>query len=390
MDYGQKALSLHEKAKGKIAIQSKVPVNNRDDLSTAYTPGVAEPCRRIHQNPEDVYRYTARGNMVAVVSDGSAVLGLGNIGPLAAMPVMEGKSILFKEFAGVDAFPICLNTQNVDEIVRTVENISPSFGGINLEDIGAPRCYEVESRLKESLDVPVFHDDQHGTAVVCSAALINALKITGRKFDEIKVVINGIGSAGSAVARLLLQLGVKSMTLCDRDGILFPGDPKNDFMKEKLAGITNPQGRKGDLTAAMKNSDVFIGVSAPNIVSPEMIHSMNPDSIVLAMANPVPEIDPDEAKKAGARIVGTGRSDYSNQVNNVLAFPGIFRGALDVRASDINEEMKMAAAYAIASAVPEEKRNEDNILPSPFDKNVPPAVAAAVAQAARKSGVARA
>ena len=389
MDYGQKALLLHEKMKGKIEVRSKVPVNNREDRSTAYTPGVAEPCRKIHQNPEDVYRYTSRGNMVAVVSDGTAVLGLGDIGPLAAMPVMEGKAVLFKSFANVDAFPICLNTRNVDEIVRTVECIAPSFGGINLEDIAAPRCYEVESRLKKSLDIPVFHDDQHGTAVVCSAALINALKITGKKFDGIKVVINGIGSAGSAVARLLLQLGVKSMALCGRYGMLYPGDPKNDFMKEKLARITNPQGRKDDLASAMKGADIFIGVSAPNIVSPEMIRSMNPDSIVLAMANPVPEIDPEAAKEAGARIVGTGRSDYSNQVNNVLAFPGIFRGALDVRAADINEEMKMAAAYAIASIIPKDELSENNILPAAFDKRVTPSVAEAVAEAARKSGVAR-
>jgi malate dehydrogenase (oxaloacetate-decarboxylating) len=382
-------LLLHEKMKGKVEIRSKVPVNNREDLSTAYTPGVAEPCRRIHQNPEDVYRYTSRGNMVAVVSDGTAVLGLGDIGPLAAMPVMEGKAILFKNFANVDAFPICLNTKNVDEIVRTVELIAPSFGGINLEDIAAPRCYEVESRLKKSLDIPVFHDDQHGTAVVCSAALINALKITERNLGEIKVVVNGIGSAGSAVARLLLQLGVKSMTLCDRYGILYPGDPINDFMKERLAQITNPQGKKGDLAAAMKGADVFVGVSAPNIVSPDMIRSMNPESIVLAMANPVPEIDPDAAKEAGARIVGTGRSDYANQVNNVLAFPGIFRGALDVRATDINEEMKIAAAYTIASLIPEDELNENNILPAALDERVAPAVAAAVAEAARKSGVAR-
>jgi malate dehydrogenase (oxaloacetate-decarboxylating) len=327
--------------------------------------------------------------MVAVVSDGTAVLGLGDIGPLAAMPVMEGKAILFKSFANVDAFPICLNTKDVDEIVRTVELIAPSFGGINLEDIAAPRCYEVESRLKKSLDIPVFHDDQHGTAVVCSAALINALKITERNLGEIKVVVNGIGSAGSAVARLLLQLGVKSMTLCDRYGILYPGDPINDFMKERLAQITNPQGKKGDLAAAMKGADVFVGVSAPNIVSPDMIRSMNPESIVLAMANPVPEIDPDAAKEAGARIVGTGRSDYANQVNNVLAFPGIFRGALDVRATDINEEMKIAAAYTIASLIPEDELNENNILPAALDERVAPAVAAAVAEAARKSGVAR-
>ncbi len=389
MDYGQKALLLHEKMRGKIEVNSKVPVNNRDDLSTAYTPGVAEPCKKIHENPEDVYRYTSRGNMVAVVSDGTAVLGLGDIGPKAAMPVMEGKAVLFKSFANVDAFPICLDTKDVDEIVRAVELIAPSFGGINLEDIAAPRCYEIENRLKKTLDIPVFHDDQHGTAVVCSAALINGLKITKKTFDEIKVVINGIGSAGSAIARLLLQLGVKNMALCDKYGILYPGDPTNDFMKENLAQITNPQGVKGDLALAMKDADVFIGVSAPNIVSSEMISSMNKDSIVLAMANPVPEINPDLAKSAGARIVGTGRSDYANQVNNVLAFPGIFRGALDVRARDINEEMKVAAAYAIASVISDDELTEENILPAAFDERVAPAVAAAVAEAARKSGVAQ-
>jgi malate dehydrogenase (oxaloacetate-decarboxylating) len=389
MDYGQKALLLHEKMRGKIEVNSKVPVNNRDDLSTAYTPGVAEPCKKIHENPEDVYRYTSRGNMVAVVSDGTAVLGLGDIGPKAAMPVMEGKAVLFKSFANVDAFPICLDTKDVDEIVRAVELIAPSFGGINLEDIAAPRCYEIENRLKKTLDIPVFHDDQHGTAVVCSAALINGLKITKKTFDEIKVVINGIGSAGSAIARLLLQLGVKNMVLCDKYGILYPGDPTNDFMKENLAQITNPQGVKGDLALAMKDADVFIGVSAPNIVSSEMISSMNKDSIVLAMANPVPEINPDLAKSAGARIVGTGRSDYANQVNNVLAFPGIFRGALDVRARDINEEMKVAAAYAIASIISDDELTEENILPAAFDERVAPAVAAAVAETARKSGVAQ-
>lgn len=389
MDYKQKALILHRQKRGKIAIQSKVPVNNRDDLSVAYTPGVAEPCRQISKNPDDVYKYTSRGNMVAVVTDGTAVLGLGDIGPLAAMPVMEGKAVLFKSFANVDAFPICLNTKDVDEIVRTIELIAPSFGGINLEDIAAPRCYEIENRLRKSLEIPVFHDDQHGTAVVCSAALINGLKILKKGMNDIKVVINGIGSAGSAIARLLIHLGVRNMTLCGRDGILYPGNPKNDFMKEKLAQITNSEGRRGILADAMKGANVFIGVSVPGTVTAEMIKSMDKDSIVLAMANPDPEIDPEPAKKAGARIVGTGRSDFANQVNNVLAFPGIFRGALDVRASDINEEMKVAAAYAIASVVPEHKLSETNILPAPFDERVVPAVAAAVADAARKSGVAR-
>ncbi|HPT78648.1 MAG TPA: malic enzyme-like NAD(P)-binding protein [Candidatus Atribacteria bacterium] len=389
MDYNERALLLHEKHRGKIAIQPKVTVNSRDDLSTAYTPGVAEPCRRIHQNPDDVYRYTCRGNMVAVVSDGTAVLGLGDIGPKAAMPVMEGKAVLFKSFADVDAFPICLDTKDVDEIVRTVKYISPSFGGINLEDIGAPRCFEVEDRLKKELDIPVFHDDQHGTAVVVTAALINALKVIGKDFGSIKVVINGIGAAGSAIARLLLQMGVRSMVLCDRYGILYPGDERNDFMKERLAAQTNPEGIKGSLADAMKGADAFVGVSAPNIVTADMVSSMNKDSIVLAMANPVPEIDPGLARQAGARIVGTGRSDYPNQVNNVLAFPGIFRGALDVRASDINEDMKLAAARAIASVVDESELSEDCILPLAFDERVVPAVAKAVAEAARRTGVAR-
>lgn len=389
MDYNQKALILHEENRGKITVQSKVPVKNRDDLSIAYTPGVAEPCKQINKYPDDVYRYTSRGNMVAVVSDGTAVLGLGDIGPLAAMPVMEGKAVLFKSFAGVDAFPICLDTKEVDEIVRTIELIAPSFGGINLEDIGAPRCYEIENRLRKSLDIPVFHDDQHGTAIVCSAALINGLKILNRSMEEVRVVINGIGSAGSAIARLLIHLGVKNLTLCDRYGILHPGNQANDFMQEDLAQITNPKGVKGTLADAMKGANVFIGVSAPDIVTKEMVKSMDRDSIVLAMANPDPEIHPELAKEAGARIVGTGRSDYANQVNNVLAFPGVFRGALDVRASDINEEMKVAAAFAIATIIPDEELSETNILPAPFDERIVPAVAAAVAEAARKSGTAR-
>ena len=389
MNYGEKALILHEKHKGKITVQSKVPVNNREDLSTAYTPGVAEPCRRIHKNPEDSYRYTSRGNMVAVISDGTAVLGLGDIGPLAAMPVMEGKAVLFKSFADVDAFPLCLDSKDVDELVRTITLLAPSFGGINLEDIAAPRCYEIENQLRKTLDIPVFHDDQHGTAVVCSAAVINGLKVLNKKIENIKVVLNGIGSAGSAVARLLLLLGVKNMVLCDQYGILYPGDPTNDFMKDKLAQITNPDGTKGTLADAMKDADVFIGVSAPNVVTAEMVTSMNTDSMVLAMANPDPEIDPAIALDAGARIVGTGRSDYANQVNNVLAFPGIFRGALDVRASDINEDMKVAAAYAIASVIPDDELSETNIMPAAFDERVAPAVATAVSKAARESGVAR-
>jgi len=388
MDINQEALKLHERCKGKLEIRSKVPVQTREDLSLAYTPGVAEPCRRIAQNKEEVYRYTSRGNMVAVISDGSAVLGLGDIGPEAALPVMEGKAILFKSFANVDAFPIVLNTKNVDEIVRTVELLSPSFGGINLEDIAAPRCYEIENLLKASLDIPVFHDDQHGTAVVLAAALINALKLVGKKLDGIKVVINGIGSAGSAIARLLLNMGVQSMVLCDRYGILYPGSERNDPMQEALAQRTNPEGLQGNLARAMEGADVFVGVSAPNIVSKEMVRSMNRDAIVLTMANPVPEIMPHEAREAGARIVGSGRSDYPNQVNNVLAFPGIFRGALDARAKEINEEMKIAAARAIASLISDEELNEDYIIPAPFDKRVVPAVSKAVAEAARRTGAA--
>lgn len=389
MDLASKALKLHEEMKGKLEINPKTPVSTREDLSMAYTPGVAEPCKKIHQNPEDVYRYTARGNMVAVVSDGTAVLGLGDIGPQAALPVMEGKAILFKSFANVDAFPIVLDTRDVNEIVQTVKFIAPSFGGINLEDISAPRCYEVEKKLKEILDIPVFHDDQHGTAVVVTAALINALKLVKKDFREIKVVINGIGSAGSAISRLLLNMGVGSMILCDRYGILHPGSKTNDPMQEELAYRTNPAGIQGSLADAMEDADVFIGVSAPGIVSKEMAASMNHDAILFAMANPVPEIMPQTAREAGVRIIGSGRSDFPNQVNNVLAFPGIFRGALDVRASDINEEMKIAAARAIASIVSEDELNDEFILPAPFDKRVVPAVAAAVSKAARESGAAR-
>lgn len=389
LDYGKKALLLHESLRGKISVEPKLEVKNSDDLSTVYTPGVAEPCKRIHENPEDVYRYTSRANMVAVVTDGSAVLGLGDIGPKAALPVMEGKAVLFKSFAGVDAFPICLDTKDVDDIVKTIKLMAPTFGGINLEDIAAPRCYEIEDQLKRELDIPVFHDDQHGTAIVCAAALINALKLVGKTIDKVKIVINGIGSAGSAIARLLIQMGAGPMVLCGREGILYPGDKNNDFMKEGLAKFTNPEGKRGQLADALKGADIFIGVSAPDVVSPEMIASMNKDSIVLALANPVPEISPDLAIGAGARVVGTGRSDYKNQVNNVLAFPGVFRGALDVRASVINDEMKIAAAKAIASIVADDELREDYILPLPFDKRVVPAVAKAVAEAAKRTGAAR-
>ncbi|MDF2533163.1 MAG: hypothetical protein K0Q65_2744 [Clostridia bacterium] len=389
MNYFEKSLILHEENIGKIEVVSKVPVKDRDALSTAYTPGVAEPCKRIQANPEDVYKYTAKGNLVAVVSDGTAVLGLGDIGPLAAMPVMEGKAVLFKEFANIDAFPICLNTKDVDEIVKTVQMIAPTFGGINLEDISAPRCFEVEKRLKETLDIPVFHDDQHGTAIVVSAGLINALKLVNKKLQHIKVVINGAGAAGTSITKMLINLGVNDIIACDRDGIIYKGAPTNNQAKEELSQVTNKNNIKGSLSDAMVGADVFIGVSAPNVVTEHMIASMGMDSIVFAMANPTPEIMPDVAKKAGARVVGTGRSDFPNQVNNVLAFPGIFRGALDVRAKDINEEMKVAAAYAIASIISDEEINEEYIIPGAFDSRIVERVSNAVAKAARETGVAR-
>jgi malate dehydrogenase (oxaloacetate-decarboxylating) len=389
MNYYEESLKLHEKHQGKIEIVSKVKVENRTDLSLAYTPGVAEPCKKIHENEENVYKYTSKGNIVAVVTDGTAVLGLGDIGPKAGLPVMEGKSILFKEFANVDAFPICIDSKNVDEIVRTVKLISPGLGGINLEDIGAPRCFEVEERLKKELDIPVFHDDQHGTAIVVLAGIINALKVVNKKIEDVKVVINGAGAAGTAISKLLLASGVKNLIACDKVGILYRGMEKIDDAKTELAQITNPENIKGSLSDALKGADIFIGVSAPGIVTKEMVSSMNSDSILFAMANPVPEIMPEEAKEAGARVIGTGRSDYPNQVNNVLAFPGIFRGALDVRAKEINEEMKLAAAYAIADYVKEEELNENNVIPSALDKNVASKVAEAIANAARKTGVAR-
>lgn len=389
MSIYKESLAFHKNLRGKIEVKSRTKITNEKDLSLAYTPGVAEPCREIHKDERNSYIYTRRWNTVAVISDGTAVLGLGDIGPLASMPVMEGKSILFKEFADVDAFPIVLNTKDVDEIVNTIYNISPSFGGINLEDISAPRCIEIENKLKEKLDIPVFHDDQHGTAIVVLSALINALKIVKKDLKDIKLVINGAGSAGSAICKLLISSGVKDILVCDKDGILSKDINYNNPLHKELSNLTNKNNLKGDLKIAMKNSDVFIGVSAPNIVSKEMVSSMNEDSIVFAMANPTPEIFPEDAKSAGARIVGTGRSDFPNQINNVLAFPGIFRGALDSRASDINEEMKLASAYAIANSIKDEDLNENNIIPKPFDLEVQKNVAESVKSAAISSGVSR-
>jgi len=384
------ALKLHRDNRGKLEVVGKVEVKDQAGLSLAYTPGVAEPCKDIAEDPEKVYEYTVKGNMVAVVTDGTAVLGLGNIGPAAALPVMEGKALLFKSFAGVDAFPICLNTTEVEEIVHIVTMLEPSFGGINLEDIAAPACFEVERKLKERLSIPVFHDDQHGTAVIVLAALLNALKITGKELADISVVINGAGAAGIAIVKIMLSAGVKNIIICDRKGIIYQGRPEGmNWAKEEMAEVTNKENKKGDLAAALVGADVFIGVSTANVVTPEMVESMNKDPIIFALANPVPEIDPKVAKEAGARVVGTGRSDYPNQINNVLAFPGIFRGALDVRATDINEEMKLAAARALAEIIPEEELSADYIIPKPFDPRVAPAVARAVAEAARESGVAR-
>lgn len=389
MNYAAKSLKLHEAHVGKLEMKSKVPVKSREDLSLAYTPGVAEPCRKIHANASDVYRYTSKGNMVAVVTDGTAVLGLGDIGPKAALPVMEGKAVLFKEFADVDAFPICLDTKDTELIIQIVKMISPGFGGINLEDISAPRCFEIERRLKEELDIPVFHDDQHGTAVVVCAALINALKIVGKSLDAIQVVVNGAGAAGTSIVQMLINLGVQNIIACDRNGILNRETVLTNTSKKELALITNHNLLTGALSDAMKNSDVFIGVSAAGVVSEEMVTSMATDAIVFAMANPDPEIMPDLAKKAGARIIGTGRSDFPNQINNVLAFPGIFRGALDVRASDINEAMKVAAVYAIADIVKDHERNEAYVIPDAFNLSVGREVAKAVANAAVQSGVSR-
>lgn len=387
MDYNSLSLKMHEEHKGKVEVVSKVAVKNRDDLSTAYTPGVAEPCRKICDNKADVYKYTCKGNMVAVVSDGTAVLGLGDIGPEAAIPVMEGKSILFKEFGGVDAFPICLDTKDVDEIVETVKRIAPVFGGINLEDISAPRCFEIEKRLKEELDIPVFHDDQHGTAIVVSAGLINALKLVGKPFGEAEVVINGAGSAGISICKLLLQLGIGNVVLVDKQGALCPGQDWMNPAQAEMAEITNKDRQTGPLAEIMKGKDVFVGVSAPNIVTAEMVASMAVDPIVFAMANPTPEIMPEEAAKGGVRVMATGRSDYPNQINNVLVFPGIFRGALDAKATGITEEMKMAAAKAIASIVTDDELKEDYIIPGAFDERVAKVVAKAVADEAIKLGI---
>ena len=378
MTTDEKALKLHADLKGKLSTEAKYHVKTREDLSLAYTPGVAKPCVEIANNPEDVYKYTWKGNTVAVVSDGSAVLGLGNIGAKAAMPVMEGKAVLFKEFGNVNAVPICLDTQDPDEIVDTVVRISPGFGGINLEDISAPRCFEIENRLKEILDIPVFHDDQHGTAIVVLAGIINALKVVGKQKENCKVVVNGAGSAGVAITRLLLTYGFTNVIMCDKVGIVDTTTKGLNWMQEKMAKITNPNHETGSLADALKGADIFVGVSAPNIVTPEMVASMAKDSILFAMANPVPEIMPDVAKAAGAKVVGTGRSDFPNQVNNVVAFPGIFKGALEGRATQITEEMKLAAANAIAGLVPDDELNEDNIMPEAFNPKVAELVAEAV------------
>ena len=378
MTTNEKALILHEEWNGKIETVSKCTVKSREDLALAYTPGVAEPCKVIAQDKEKAYKYTIKSNMVAVISDGSAVLGLGNIGPYAAMPVMEGKAVLFKEFGNVNAFPICLDTQDTEEIIKTIVNIAPAFGGINLEDISAPRCFEIEERLKELLDIPVFHDDQHGTAIVVLAGIINALKVTGKQKATCKVVVNGAGSAGIAISKLLLTYGFKNIIMCDKVGILCKGADGLNWMQEQMMDITNLEQKQGSLADALKGADIFVGVSAPNIVSKEMVASMNKDSILFAMANPVPEIMPDLAKEAGAKVVGTGRSDFPNQVNNVVAFPGIFKGALEGRATQITEEMKLAAAEAIASLVDEKDLNEDNIMPEAFDPRVAEVVSNAV------------
>ncbi len=389
MDIQQESLKLHRQWKGKIEVVSRVEVKDKTALSLAYTPGVAEPCLAIKDDVNRSYDYTRRWNLVAVITDGSAVLGLGDIGPEAGMPVMEGKCVLFKVFADVDAFPICIKSRDVDEIVNTIKLISGSFGGINLEDISAPRCFEIEKRLKAECDIPVFHDDQHGTAVVTLAALINALKITGRDIGDVSVVINGSGAAGIAVTRLLLSVGLKDVVLCDRMGAIYSGRDGLNSEKADIATITNPERRKGSLKEVIAGADVFIGLSGPGLVTGDMVRSMARDPIIFAMANPIPEIMPDEAREAGARVIGTGRSDFPNQINNVLAFPGIFRGALDVRARDINNEMKIAAAYAIASLVSDDELSEEYILPAPFDTRVGKTVAAAVAEAARKTGAAR-
>ena len=389
MDYAKESLKLHENWKGKLEVITKCPLETRDDLSLAYTPGVAQPCLEIQKDISKSYDLTGRSNLVAVITDGTAVLGLGDIGPEAGMPVMEGKCALFKAFGGVDAIPLCVRSKDVDDIVKTVGLLLGSFGGVNLEDISAPRCFEIERRLKEISDIPIFHDDQHGTAVVCLAAMINALKLTGKKLDEIRVVTSGAGAAGIAIIRLLIAMGLNDVVLCDRKGAIYKGRDGLNKEKEEMAEITNKQLRKGTLEDVIKGADVFIGVSAPGCVTPDMVKSMAKDPIIFAMANPTPEIMPDLAREAGAAVVGTGRSDFPNQINNVLAFPGIFRGALDVRASDINDEMKIAAARAIAGYVKDDELSAEYIIPSALDRGVASAVAAAVAEAARKSGVAR-
>ena len=387
MDLREKALKLHEEGKGKLEIVSKFKLENRDDLSLLYTPGVAEPCKEIAKNKEDVYRYTTKGNTVAVVTDGSAVLGLGDIGPEASLPVMEGKAVLFKVFANIDAFPICLDTNDVEKIIETVKLIAPSLGGVNLEDISAPRCFEIERRLKEELDIPVFHDDQHGTAIVVLAALINSLKLVDKKIEDVKIVINGGGSAGTSITRHMLNAGAKNIIVCDINGAISE-DNADSFIASHHEGLskeTNPNKEKGKLVDVIKEADVFVGVSKAGLLTPTMVKSMGKDSIIFAMANPTPEIMPDVAKEAGARVVGTGRSDFPNQINNVLAFPGIFRGALDARAGDITEEMKVAASYAIASIIKDEEITEEYVIPSPFNKEVAKVVAASVREEAEKT-----
>ncbi|MEF9932813.1 MAG: malic enzyme-like NAD(P)-binding protein [Cetobacterium sp.] len=386
----EKSLELHEVHNGKIEVISKVAVTNREELSLAYSPGVAAPCMAIKKNKEDVYKYTSKGNMVAVITDGTAVLGLGDIGPEAALPVMEGKAILFKQFANVDAFPICLDTTDTEEIIKTIKLIAPSFGGINLEDISAPRCIEIETRLKAELDIPVFHDDQHGTAIVVVAGLINSFKIVGKTFETAKFVVNGAGAAGSSITKLLLKMGAKNIVVHDRDGILNRDDMASyDFSKSELAKLTNPENLKGGLEVAIKNADVFIGVSVANVLTQDMVRTMNKDAIIFAMANPSPEIMPEDALAAGAKIVGTGRSDYPNQVNNVLAFPGIFRGALDAKAKKITEEMKIAAAIGIAKLVSDDELNAEFVIPNPFDPRVAKVVAGEVMRIAEEQGITR-